>query len=100
MTSWEGSFEHSIALLLHNYLLSDVILEATANKIDDACEKFFQYDPLLKFEDDKGMGSFFSGFYNVLFTLAKHIPYGSERQNDLAKVLSELRMLPLRAVRI
>ena len=75
-----------------------VLLITDMNRRERNQRNVLKSDPLLKFEDGNGIGSFLNGLYDVLFVLAKHIRTGG--QGDLIKVLPELRRLPPREVRI
>ncbi len=100
----EGTLEYDLAVILkENLLLSDGEPAAadTALLIDDYCEsEYLTSDPLMKFEDDRGMGSFLSGFYDVMFSFARLISYKDHGQEKLVRFLLELRRLPAKPYKI
>lgn len=57
-------------------------------------EEFLPSDPLLKFQDDKGMEGFLHVLYQLIFDLARVIRYGDPKQDRPAQLLSELHQLP------
>lgn len=98
----EGAWEIDIARVLKQFLLSDGHSSTdTARRIDDSYEQqFLPSDPLMKFKDDQGMEGFLSCFYEVVFTLARLIPYHSSMQEKLIELILELRKLPPRPSKI
>ena len=104
ITEWgEGTFDHALGVTLKGYLLSDGDSAAadTARQIHIFYEQeHLHSDPLMKYEDDQGMGAFLSGFYEIVFTLARVIPYNNSNQEKLVWLLLELRKLPPRQFKI
>lgn len=99
----EGTSEHFLAKMLKDFLLSDGDSTAadTARRIDDFYEQvYLPSDPLMKFEDGQGIGAFLVGFYELIFALARFIPYNSSDQDKLVRLIQELRKLPPRQLRI
>ena len=99
----KGTFDLSLAVMLKDYLLLDS--DSTAADTARHVHLFYEQehllsDPLMKFEDDQGMGAFLSGFYENVFTLARLIPYNSSNQEKLVRLLLELRKLPPRQFKI
>jgi len=103
ISDWEdGSVEEGIAIMLKDFLLSNGITTANsmAHQIDTFYKQYLESDPLMKYEDDQGMEGFLSGFYDVVFTLAKFIPYNSTKQDNLVQLILELRQLPSRKIKL
>ena len=88
--------------MLKNFLLSeDSDSTEVARKIDDFSKQdLLQWDPLLKFQDDKGMQGFLSEFYELVFLLAQLLPHSSAKQDKLVQLIVELRKLPTRELKI
>ncbi|KDN66824.1 hypothetical protein CSUB01_03007 [Colletotrichum sublineola] len=57
-------------------------------------------DPFLKFLDDKGTAGFLNTLYELVFDLARVVPYDHEQQQLLVQFLIELVKLPTREVKI
>ncbi|KAK1969656.1 hypothetical protein LY78DRAFT_653834 [Colletotrichum sublineola] len=57
-------------------------------------------DPFLKFLDDKGTAGFLNTLYELVFDLARVVPYDHELQQLLVQFLIELVKLPTREVKI
>ncbi len=82
---------------MKDFLFSDDDSAAadTAHRIDNYYEQeVLAGDPLMRFKEDKGMGGYISAFCEVVFTLARLIPYNSPHQDKLILFLLELRKLP------
>ncbi|KAF2493455.1 hypothetical protein BU16DRAFT_619781 [Lophium mytilinum] len=63
-------------------------------------KEYLPSDPLLKYQDDLGMAGFLNGFYEVVLRLVQLIPYKSSKQNSIIELLSELRQLSPKEVKI
>lgn len=104
ISDWgEETSEYVLAHILKEFLLSDGDSTAaeTASRIAGVYdEDYLPSDPLMKYEDDKGMGGFLSDFYDVIFTLARLLPYHSSNQDKVVRVMVELRKLPPRPFKI
>lgn len=99
----EGMCESVLAIMLKDLLLSDSDSTAadTARLIDNYYEQeFLPSDPLMKFLDDKGIGGFLTTFYELVFNLARLIPYNNSNQEKLVQLILELRKLPPRQLKI
>lgn len=94
--------------MLKDFLLlpegdSTTLAADTARRIDNfQQQEYLPSDPLMRFQDDQGMGGFLSAFYEVIFTLARLIPYntGSFKQKKLVQLMLKLRKLPAREFKI
>jgi hypothetical protein len=100
VADWKGSFKYGIYLVLRGIISTTKSPAVAADEINAIYEEFLQADPLLKFQEDKGMETFLGGFYDALLTNAVHTSYVSSAQSDLIELLVELRKLPLRKVKI
>ncbi len=92
-----------MAEITKDFLLSEGHSTAvdTARRINSYYENdFLLWDPLLKYEEDKGMGEFLNGFYEVVFLFARLVPYDSPLQEQLIQLVLELHKLPPRKVKI
>ena len=99
----EGTCEHALSVMLKDYLVSDgdSIAVDTARRLHGFYEQdYLISDPLMKFEVDQGMGGFLSSFYEIIFTLARLIPYNCSEQDKLVRLLLELRQLPPRQFKL
>ncbi len=54
----------------------------------------------MRFEEDKGLVEFLSGFFEVIYIFARHIPYNSPFHEKLIQLNLELRKLPPKKVKI
>ena len=54
----------------------------------------------MRFYDDKGMESFLWALYQVIFDLARLIPYNDLKQTALVQLILELRKLPPKQFKI
>lgn len=54
----------------------------------------------MKFLDDKGIGEFLTNFYELVFDLARLIPYDNSNQEKLVQLILELRKLPPKQFKI
>ncbi|KAI9772821.1 MAG: hypothetical protein M1840_008703 [Geoglossum simile] len=63
-------------------------------------DEYLSSDPLLKFSDNKGMASFLNSLYELVFDVARLIPYRDAEQDNLIRVIVELRKLPPKAYKI
>ncbi|KAK7937804.1 uncharacterized protein PG986_014672 [Apiospora aurea] len=72
-----------------------------AQQVDDLySNEYLPSDPLMKFQDDKGMGGFLSCLYEMVFDLARAIPHEDDLQDRLVQFLVELAKLPTEEVKI
>ena len=62
--------------------------------------EFLASDPLLRFQEDKGMGIFLNTIYDIVLELALIIPYDDQSQDSLVNLLVELRKLPAKSYKI
>ncbi|KAK8022594.1 hypothetical protein PG993_013361 [Apiospora rasikravindrae] len=80
---------------------SDAAPAEAAQQIDDLYSNdYLPSDPLMRFQDDKGMGGFLSCLYEMVFDLARAIPYENDLQGRLVQFLVELAKLPTKEVKI
>lgn len=100
----ESTHEAALGNIVKDLLLTDdkdAAASDTAQRIQNYYDQeYFVADPLLKFEDDQGMGEFLSAFYNIILLLARLIPYNSLTQQRLLLLVLELRKLPPKSLRI
>ena len=99
----EGMSENFLAKMLKDFLLSDGDSTATdtARLIDNFYgQVYLPSDPLMKFEDGQGIETFLVGFYELIFALARFIPYNSSDQDKVVQLMLELRKLPPKQLRI
>lgn len=101
----ESTDEDALGNIVKDFLLSDdkdaAAASNTAQRIQNYYDQeYFVADPLLKFQDDQGMGEFLAAFYNIILLLARLIPYNSLAQQRLLLLLLELRKLPPKSVTI
>ena len=54
----------------------------------------------MRLQDDKGMGGYLNSLYEMVFDLARAIPYNHDLQKQLLQFLHELTQLPTRNVKI
>lgn len=100
---WDDcSCEATFATLLTRLFTSpEQSIVDTARQIDTYHEtQFLPADPLLKYEPDKGMEMVLSGFYRIVFTFARFLPFDDAAQDKLILLLLELRRLPPKHFRI
>ena len=88
--------------MLKDFLLSNgnITVNSMAHQIDTIHKQLLESDPLMEYIDDQKMGGFLSGFYDVVFTLVKFIPYNGTKQDNIVQLIMELRQLPLRKITI
>ena len=97
------SVEWILASELKAYVLNESRPPAAtmASRIQEIYQtEFLPADPLTKYLDDRGMESFLTNFYGILFTLARLIPYTSSIGDLLIEIIFELRKLPPLKVKI
>lgn len=63
-------------------------------------ERYLSLDPLMPYQEDKGMGSFLHCLYESVFDLALRIPYNDDSQDVLVEFIAELRKLPPKQLKI
>lgn len=99
--SSEARISKILRQMLSSSLQDDFTPAEAARQIDDYYQNnYLPSDPLMKFQDDKGMGGFLSGLYEMVFDLARAIPHDDELQNCLVQFLIELTKLPTKEVKI
>jgi hypothetical protein len=54
----------------------------------------------MRFEDDKGMGGFLDRLYDLIYDLARLIPFNNSLQDVLIQLIMELRNLPPKPFKI
>ena len=88
-------------MILKEFLLSDGKADI-ARKIDNFYDQeLLPSDPLMRFEDDKGMQPFLFGFWQAVYiSIAKLIPYNNSNQEKLVQLILEFRKLPPRQFKI
>ena len=100
----ESTHEAALGNIVKDFLLSDdkdAMAPNTAQRIQNYYDQeYLLTDPLLKFEDDQGMGEFLSVFYNIILLLARLIPYDNPTQQKLLLLVLELRKLPPKSFKI
>lgn len=100
----EGSLDYDLAIILKQLFLSDGDSTAAdiARKIDNYYDQQFRpSDPLMRFQDDQGMGSFLFAFWEVVYiAFTRVIPYNNNNQEKLVQLVLELRKLPPRQFKI
>ena len=87
----------SIGSVLKSLLLSpSETTAADAARLINAVhwEKMLPSDPLMRFLDDKGIGGFLGCLWELVFDIAKRIPYNDPGQDSLTQLILELRKLP------
>ena len=103
-----NTYEEDLAVILKDFILDSsadftTLGAMTARKIDTFYrQEYLTADPLMKFQEDKGLGGFLWVFYELVCTLAKLIPYNdiTSKQDKLVTLLAELRKLPPQCVKI
>ncbi|KAI0384667.1 hypothetical protein F5Y04DRAFT_247527 [Hypomontagnella monticulosa] len=74
---------------------------AAAQQIDTYYqETYLLCDPLMRFQEDKGMGGFLHCLYESVFDLVLRIPYNHTSQDILVEFIAELRRLPPKQLKI
>ena len=99
----EGTFECDLNNIMKDFLISTSDLAAldTALRIDTYYwEYHLPSDPLMKFEEDKGIAGFLNHLYELVFDVARLIPYSDPRQDMLVQLILELRKLPAKPFKI
>ncbi|RYP66230.1 hypothetical protein DL769_006074 [Monosporascus sp. CRB-8-3] len=89
--------------ILRDALLSvdEAAAKDAAHRIDSYySDTFFSSDPLVKFEEDKGMASFLNTLWDAVFDLAELLPFDDPKQDRLVEVILELRKLPPKSFKI
>lgn len=95
--------DQELAQVLKRAFLSDEesAPAQAAQQIDALYEKeFLPSDPLMRFQDDKGMAGFLNNLYWFVTELALVIPYNHSGQDILVNILVELRKLPTKQFKI
>lgn len=95
--------EHDLPKIFRQALLSEneSSPSETAKQIDTYYqETYLPSDPLLRFQDDKGMSGFLNSIYDLVFELATVIPYHHHLQNVLVEFIAALRKLPPKQCKI
>jgi hypothetical protein len=101
--SGEDSSEDDLSKIMKRLLLS-----TSENAAADAAREFDEYysqqflpsDPLMKFSDDKGMGAYLWGLYQLIFDMGRLVPYNDTKQTNLVQLIVELRKLPPKTFKI
>jgi hypothetical protein len=99
----EDTLDHYLATIIKDLLLVNnyTAVADVARQIDAYYSgEFLRSDPLLKFQDDKGMEIFLSILYRLVFDLAELISYKDSRQDTLVELILELRKLPPKQLKI
>ena len=99
----EGTFECDLDNIMKDFLISkcDPAAPETALRIVTYYwENYLPSDPLMKFEDDKGIAGFLNHLYELVFAMARLIPYNDSRQDMLVQLILELRKLPAKPFKI
>jgi hypothetical protein len=99
----DGTCEAVLAEIIKDFLFSDG--RSTASNTARRINSFYQndyllWDPLMRYEEDKGMVEFLTGFYEVICIFARLVPYNSPFQEQLVRLNLELRKLPPTKVKI
>ena len=95
--------EYSLFKLLRSVLLStdQAAIAEAAQHIDSYYhDEYLPYDPLMRFEDDKGVGGFLNSLYELIYDLARLIPFNNSQQDVLIQLIVELRNLPPKPFKI
>lgn len=100
IADYEDVFEHGLALTIEQFLCSEITAVDAVKKIDEVYEELSQADPLMKYEDDKGMAGFLWGFYDVVINFASLVPHDNECQDRLIQLLQELMRQPTKKAKI
>lgn len=100
----KGSLDHDLLQIFKDLLLShggtQVIAEA-ARQIDGYyTSKFLPSDPLMRFQEDKGIAGFLAVLYRIIFDLGRFLSYKDPRQGILAQLILQLRQLPPKPFKI
>ena len=80
---------------------SETVAEDVAHCIDRcSSDTSLSVNPLVKFQEDKGMGSFLNSLWDAVFDVAEVVPYDDPRQDRLVNLIQELRKFPPRPFKI
>ena len=99
----EDSYNAEFATIMRSLLLSleNSAPADTARRIDTYYwEEYLPSDPLLRFQDDKGIGGFLNFLYELVFDMARLVPYDDSKQDQLLQLIFELRQLPPKPFKI
>ncbi|KAI9765889.1 MAG: hypothetical protein M1840_007030 [Geoglossum simile] len=96
------SVTHCLAQIIRDTLLSTDESRAAgaAGRIDTHYQEYLSSDPLLKFANDKGTAGFLNSLYELVFDVARLIPYRDALQDILVQLIVELRKLPPKRCKI
>jgi len=92
----EEDYTNGLCVALKDFLLStsDTAAADTALRVDALYkETLLDGDPLLKFQDDKGISGFLNTLWEIFFEVAKRVPYSDSEQHKLLQFINELRKL-------
>ena len=92
----EEDYTNGLCIALKDFLLStsDTAAADTALRVDALCqETLLDGDPLLKFQDDKGISGFLNALWETFFEVVKRVPYSDPKQDELVQLIHELRKL-------
>ncbi|PGH10123.1 hypothetical protein AJ80_07573 [Polytolypa hystricis UAMH7299] len=89
-------------------MLKSLLLSNDKSKVKDIAEDIDAYysnvylpsDPLIRFQDDKGISDFLAGMYGVVLQLGRFISYKDARQDTLVELIQELYKIPPKTFRI
>lgn len=71
---------------------SETVAEGVAHRIDRCySDTSLSVNPSVKFQKDKGMGSFLNSLWDAVFDVAEVVPYDDPRQDRLINLILELR---------
>lgn len=99
----EGTFECDLDNIMKDFLMStsDPAAPDTALRIDTYYWKIYlPSDPLMKFKEDKGIAGFLYYLYELVFDMARLVPYYDPKQDMLVQLILELRKLPAKTFKI
>lgn len=98
----EGTCQHDLSIIVKDYILSDEegsIAMKTAHRIQDYYDQEFRFaDPISRhrFWGHPDLGAFLNELFEILYRLARLIPYNDPTQEKLLLLISALRELPPR----
>ncbi|KAH8589746.1 hypothetical protein B0O99DRAFT_676542 [Bisporella sp. PMI_857] len=90
----EGPVARDIGAILRSFLLSPSESTAmdTARLVNASYwEKLLLSDPLIRFQDDKGMGGFLNCLWELVFDIARRVSYNDPTQDYFIQFILELR---------
>ena len=91
--------EKDLALILGGLRSANAAAAEVACQIQDYYRNtYLLSDSLMKLEDDKGLGGFLYRLFELIFALARHIPYNHRLQDVLVQFIIRLRKLPPKEV--